>query len=577
MTIDRNAAHHAASSAGARLNLSALALALAAAFPALAAFPASAQTPPPNVTPPDAGQVLRDLRPPLEAPPRATTRVVLPADADTSADASQRFLVRQVRVEGVKALDAAAVRAVVAPLEGQQVSLGELRQAAQRITQLYRQNGYIVARAFVPAQQVADGQVLISVLESALSAYRFDNRSIVPDSVLAPVVDAQRLTHQPITADALDRTLLLLADLPGVGNVTGNLKPGERVGTSDLLISADPGPRVEGDVSVDSYGNRYTGENRLNAHVTINSPRGVGDRLDLRGTVSDDGLLSGRVAYDLPLSANGLRGGAAFSSTRYELGREFSSLDANGTANTVSLYGAYPLVRGVNRNIWFSGTLEHRDLRDKVRTTGTTTDKQLQAATLEAYGDLADALGGGGYSNWRVAATAGHLDIQTAAARLFDDAGPRTAGGYGKLQLSGSRLQSLPHGWSLAVSGSAQLASKNLDSSEKFVVGGAYGVRAYPQGQGVGDEGWLLNIEIRHLLAAGVQGSLFYDAGGAQYNHKAYAAGRNSETLRGYGLGLLAQVQRVQLRAAVAWRDGAAPTVAPDRDPRLWVSAGYRF
>jgi hemolysin activation/secretion protein len=47
---------------------------------------------------------------------------------------------------------------------------------------------------------------------------------------------------------------------------------------------------------------------------------------------------------------------------------------------------------------------------------------------------------------------------------------------------------------------SAQWAQKNLDSSEKFGIGGPQGVRAYPSGEASGDEGWLLNIEWRQEL-----------------------------------------------------------------------------
>lgn len=527
---------------------------------------------------PDAGQVLRDMRQPPTQPPRGGATLSVPADADASADVGQRFSVRTIRVEGVSQLEPGEVQALVAPLEGTQASLGELRQAAQRITRLYRGRGFIVARAFLPAQQVVEGVVTIRVLESSLNATSFDNRSVVDEAVLRSVVEAQDLLHKPILAAATDRTLLLLADLPAVGNVSGNLKPGQEVGTSDLVIDVEPGKSVEGDASLDNHGNRYTGERRLNGHVTFNSPRRNGDRLDLRATVTDEQLISGRAAYDLPLNNDGLRGGLALSASRYELAQEFARLDAYGTARAITAYGSWPLVRGLVRNVWLSGSLEHRELRDVVRSTASDTDKQAQAATLEAYGDQADALAGGGYTTWRVGATAGRLHIDTPAAQLLDAAGPKAAGGYAKLQLGVSRLQTITPDVSLALSASGQTASKNLDSSEKFVVGGAYGVRAYPQGEGAGDQGWLASVELRRPLGANLQGSVFYDAGGVRFNKAPFAAGRNSQTLRGWGLGLTGQwSQGAFVRASLAWRDGDAPVTAPDRSPRLWLAAGWRF
>lgn len=530
-----------------------------------------------TVVPPDAGQVLRDLRTPLQPPTPGSATLTVPPETSAAADNGQRFPVRRIQVSGVRRFDEAELHKLVAPLEGTETTLGGLRQAAQRITQYYRERGFIVARAYVPAQQIAEGTVRIEVLESELDAISFDNRSIVRTDVLAAIVQAQQMQGRPVEADATDRALLLMSDLPGVGNVSGNLKPGERVGTSDLVVSAEPGKALEGEISVDNYGNRYTGQNRVNARVSFNSLREVGDRLDLRGAVSNEQLLSGRAAYDTPLGHNGLRGGVALSSTRYELGREFSALEASGTARTVSAYGSWPLVRGLNRNVWLAGSLERRELRDKVELIESDTRKHANVATLEAYGDLADALGGGGYNTWRIAGNAGRLNIETPAAQAYDAAGPNTAGSYRKLQLGLSRLQNLPAHFTLAAIGSGQIASKNLDSSEKFVLGGAGGVRAYPQGEGVGDDGWLLNLELRRPIVAGLQASVFYDVGGTRFSHDVFAAGVNKQTLRGYGVGLQGQWKDFFARATLAWRDGARAVTAPDRSPRLWLAAGWRL
>lgn len=526
---------------------------------------------------PDAGQVLRETRPPAPVLPRGGATLAVPAETDTAADAGQAFAVASVRIEGNQRVPTEALRPYVDALEGREVTLGELRDAARRITQHYRELGFVVARAYLPAQRIADGSVRIAVLESQMTSTALDNRSPVRDEVLKAVVDAQPLVGQPIVADTTDRALLLLSDLPGVGEVSGALKPGPTVGTSDLVVRVEPGRGSEGNVSVDNHGNRYTGQSRVNGQWTLNNPRGTGDRLDLRATLSEEKLLSGRVAYDLPLNNDGLRGGAALSASRYELGREFARLDATGTARTAGVFASWPLRRGLDRNVWLSGTAEYRALSDELRSQQTTTDKHAQALLLEAYGDLADALGGGGYNTWRVGATLGRLVIDSAAARATDAQTARTAGGYSKLTASVSRLQALVPATTLALSASAQAASRNLDSSEKFVVGGAYGVRAYPQGEGAGDHGWLASIELRRDLAAGLQASVFYDAGGVDFHKRPYASGRNTQTLRGAGLGLAAQWQDVALRASVAWRDGEAATTAPDRRPRAWLSAAWRF
>lgn len=540
---------------------------------ALLALPAAAQT----TTPPDAGQTLRDLQRPPAAPTHAAPTLTVPAEADTAADSGQRFAVKTIRIEGAQIMAADELHALVAGLEGTEASLGELRQAARRITTLYRERGYVVARAYLPAQEIRDGMVTISVLEGRLGASSVSNGSTIASARLQALLDAQVPAGNAIEAGAMDRALLLLADLPAVGRVSGNLKPGDRVGTSDLVIAVEAGKKVEGDVSLDNYGNRYTGATRLSGRVDVNSPFDIGDRLGLRATLSDQHLLYGRAAYDLPLGSGGLRAGAALSSSRYELGHEFARLDASGTARTAGVYASYPVLRGLERNVWLSLNIEQRRLRDDVHTTDTRTDKRARVATLEAYGDLSDMLAGGGYNNWRIGGSFGRLAIETAAAQAADQAGPNAAGGYNKLQLSLSRVQRLAAATSLSLALSGQSASRNLDSSEKFSIGGVYGVRAYPQGEGVGDEGWLGNVELRQDLTPALQASLFYDHGRVSFSHTPYAAGNSAQTLRGYGAGLAAGYRDFSVKAAVAWRDGAAATTAPDRRPRGWLLAGWRF
>lgn len=533
----------------------------------------SAQT-----TPPNAGQTLRELQQqPPPTPPRATSNLTLPPDADVNADTSQRFVVQRVRVEGNQKIALSEIEPLVTALNGRETSLGELRQTASKITALYRARGFVVARAFVPAQEIKDGVVLISVLEGRLNSSTVLNQSIVNKSVLDNIVTAQGLNGKIIQSAELDRELLLMADLPAIGSVDGLLKPGKDVGTSDLYITVTPGKSYEGQVSLDNYGNRYTGQTRLNGSVDVNSPFRIGDRLSVRATLTNEHLLYGRLSYDLPANGNGLRLGGALSSSRYELGQEFASLDASGTAHTGGLYALYPVLRGLNANVWLRGGLDYRKLKDEVRSTSVNVRKSIKAGTLEAYGDLSDSLGGGAYSTWRATATFGDLSIDSAAALAQDQAGPRANGGYHKLEVTATRLQTITPRTSFFASLNAQWAGKNLDSSEKFSLGGMYGVRAYPQGEAVGDNGWLGNLEVRQDFTAGLQGAVFYDHGHVQHNRDAFASGSNAQTLKGYGASLAFKYRDFIVKGTVAWRSGQVASSAPDRSPRLWVMAGMNF
>jgi hemolysin activation/secretion protein len=97
-------------------------------------------------------------------------------------------------------------------------------------------------------------------------------------------------------------------------------------------------------------------------------------------------------------------------------------------------------------------------------------------------------------------------------------------------------------------------------------------VRAYPQGEGSGDEGLMLNLELRRRLTRELQAFVFYDAGTVDINRTPFELGANTRTLEGAGLGLLGQFGSAQLRCVLAWpTSGGDPVSDTARQaPRLW-------
>jgi hemolysin activation/secretion protein len=128
---------------------------------------------------------------------------------------------------------------------------------------------------------------------------------------------------------------------------------------------------------------------------------------------------------------------------------------------------------------------------------------------------------------------------------------------------------------------SGQLASKNLNSSEKFSLGGVNGVRAYPQGEASGDQAWMTNLEIRHNFDPTIQGLMFYDAGSVKINKFQFSTSDNTRHLAGAGLGANTSLFGAQLKAYLAWRTSSSlPNSEPvtlKRNPRLWLQLSEEF
>lgn len=552
--------------------------AISLALSSLAVSLAQAQTP--ALVPPTAGQVLRELQVPAPATPQIEpVQRAEPAQAAEDPNAA-KVQVKSVVITGNQEIATAELTPLVSGLVGTPQTLAQLNAAARRITAFYRTRGFAVARALLPAQDITSGAITISIIEGRVSGYKVSNTSLLSDSVANAYIGDIK-TGDVIRSDQIDRGLLLLRDTPGVAQSRATLQPGASVGTSELLIEVTPSDKVTGSVSLDNYGSRYTGEYRAGANLALASPLGRGDQLSFSALTAGSGLSFGRLAYQIPVGSDGIRIGAAYFDTRYKLGREFAALQAQGNANSTSIFAAYPFIRSQTRNL--SGTLVYESKNLSDLTNVTTTDKKISLTSLGLAGSLQDAFLGGGISSADLTAVMGNLNIGSAGALTIDAASAQTNGSYNKVTYGLSRLQRITNSTQLSASFSGQQAGKNLDSSEKFSLGGPTGVRAYPSGEASGDEGFKGTVELRHSYNNNWQVTAFYDFGSITKINKTPfgAAAANAKNLAGAGFGINASFDKVQIRAAMAWRvDGGLPASLPAsavKTPTLLVVATLGF
>ena len=548
-----------------------------------------------QVTPPTAGQVLRDLQQtPISPATNAGYLQRIEEVQDSAQTANQatdaQVTVKAITITGNREVATAQLQPLIANLVGTQRSLAQLNAAARRITAYYRSQGFAVARAYLPAQDITDGVVTVAILEGRISSQKLSNSSRLPDAraqaFLAGIKDGDVIKSKQI-----DRGLLLLQDTPGVASSRATLQPGASPGTSELLIEVKPADALSGNATLDNYGSRSTGQYRAGAALNVANPLGRGDLFSLNALTSVNsgagGLSFARIGYQLPVGSDGLRVGAAYFNLRYKLGNEFAPLLARGTASSTTVFGSYPFIRSQTSNL--NGTLSYEDktTTDFVDSTATITGKKIKLTSLGLSGNWQDSLGSGAFSSVEVSLIQGKLAIQSPTALALDSTAARTNGAYSKVTWAASRQQRITDELLLAVNLNGQQAGKNLDSSEKFTLGGPTGIRAYPSGEGSGDEGYRGTIELRQTLMQNmmqsIQGVVFYDFGSVRVNKTPFGAAgaANNKTLAGAGFGVNASINKVQLKAVVAWRVGSdLPVSIPAsavKAATVWLQASVGF
>lgn len=524
---------------------------------------------------PDGGRLLQEIKPALQAPTPTQGIEVKPPPTPATEPGGVQVTLSGLRFSGHTVFSTEALLAVTGDVAGQRFDLAGLRGLADAVSAHYRAQGYPFARALLPAQALRDGVLHMEIVEGRYGQVR----ALADDPALAQRAQAWLNRLQPgavIDSATLERATFLMNDLPGM-QVSPLIRPGHATGTGDLEVRLQRGPLVTGQAGLDNAGNRYTGQHRATLDLDLNSPLLLGDRLSLRALATDDQMWFGGLDYSAPLGSSGWRVQVGLARSAYKLGKDFASLQATGTADVRSLGLSFPLKRSHSLNVYWGVAYHHKQLNDRQDSTGSQGDKTSTTVPLTLRFDLRDSLGLGGLTYGQVGWTLGSLRLDPNS-RALDQVTANSAGQFDKFSLDMARLQALPGAWTLYTRVAAQWATKNLDSSEGFGLGGADAVRAYPSGEGYGDRGWLGQVELRRTMGACAP-YLFYDTGRVTRNARPWEGSNNHRTLAGAGLGLRAQHQGWTLDASAAWRTagGAATSDTAQHQPRVWVAVGYQF
>jgi hemolysin activation/secretion protein len=528
---------------------------------------------------PDAGalrqQIERDLKPVL--PGRATP--LKPAEpAPLKKVEGMSVTVKAFRFAGNTLLGDEQLQPAVKVWLDRSLGFNDLQEAAQAVANTYREAGWI-ARAYLPAQDVTDGVITIQIVEALFSGARIEGESqgrVAPATILA-LVAAQQENGQPLNASALDRALLLADDLPGVA-VAGTLEPGGRDGETGLLLGLRDEPLVAGEIGLDNGGARTTGAPRAIFGVSLNSPLRVGDQL--RGdALSSEGYGYYRLGYSLPLGSDGWRVGVNASQLDYRLvSRDFAALHGSGNSSSFGGDASYPIIRSRLRNLYLTLAYDDKRFHNEANQS-VQSDYGVREGSIGLSGNLYDNLAGGGVNNAALSWVSGRVDLGTLNAAE----NKALAGNFDKFRYSASRLQVLTPTVSLFGAVSGQYAGKDIDSSERFYLGGPAGVRAYPVNEGGGSQGQLANLELRWRLPENITLTGFYDWG--HVSNEKQSSGPSYD-LKGYGLSVgWVAPGGISLKASWARRDGNNPNptaTGKDQDGsldknRVWLSLSIPF
>jgi hemolysin activation/secretion protein len=366
-----------------------------------------------------------------------------------------------------------------------------------------------------------------------------------------------------VTIEQLERSLLLLNDLPGL-KARAALEPGSTFGATDAVITVEEKP-VDLLLQLSNTGRREVGAVRLDAGASLNNPLGIGDQITLREIRSQGNLFRyQRLGYSLPLSANGLRLSAAQSSVEYSVAGDFAALGIRGNVHGGEIGLSYPIERGRSRNI--IGNVGERF----VRTEQTALGAPISQGSLQVVTASVNA-------SWLQADSSASTLTAAFSGNGKDNPGPVAKRDALRAQynLDYTYLTGVSPHWDLFLHAQGVKTMGAAPDTEKFGLGGPDSVRAYRSAELRGDSGWLLSTELRRqFVVADVAAvaNLFYDLGGVM--NQGFAG---QDKLQGVGAGVVIYPTRnVHFQAQIA-TPLHSREAGDGKGTRVWLTLTAQF
>jgi hemolysin activation/secretion protein len=443
----------------------------------------------------------------------------------------------EIKFQGATILGDLELKEAVAKYLNVPMNYEQMLEIGMTVESYYRQHNYL-ARVILPPQDLSSGVLQLDVIESVVSKVEVEQKlEELPNTqahVLA-LIASQQAQGDNLNTKSIERGLALANEVPGV-SVQASLKEGEKAGDTELLLKMYQARTMDSDVTIDNAGSRSTGAERLMATLNVFNPNDVQDLLNLVG-VHTKGSDYVRAAYSVPIGVGGWRMGANFSIMNYKVVvGDVGMVGAFGEAITKGLEWVYPLQRSDRSSATVTVNTDAKQFKNTSAQGVLMSDYEAQIMSTQVAGFYRDLDSGGGSGTYLVQFSRGSINLDGSLSKLSDMA--NTDGMFSKVKTTLTWQQPITPQTSTYVAYTAQLANKNLDSSEKMQLGGMNGVRAYPTGEGSGSDAQLLQLELRHNLENGFNVSGFYDWGQVWQQHNPDFPGapqKNMLTYQGFG------------------------------------------
>jgi len=484
--------------------------------------------------------------------------------------------IKSLKITGNTAISTEELNSIVRPHLSAALDLAALQKIAKLITGEYVNRGYILARAYVPQQEVHDGVAEVDVLEGKVREILVEGNKYYSTDFIRRAF-ARVFGEKAFRQDLLEKTLLLLNDYPDL-KATALLQSGTDAGTTDIVVHVEDQRPIHLLLDYNNFGSEFVSRHRFGAEVNVGNVIIEGSSLSIRGLTGSKpaDFLYGRTFYSAPVNGYDTKLGFGIFGGNFDVGREFAKLDINGKIWGYDVSLSHPLIKSRFQILKADFAYESKDTQQFLLGSLSSRDKIRMLRAGLSYENV-DSTG-------RNFVTLGLFQGLGHAFGAMENNDPRSSrlgadNRFTRFNLNLARLQRIHERMSLILRAAGQTSTDSLVAGEQFSLGGPDTVRGYPQGEVLGDDAYNVSAEVRlsPLPNKEIAQLAFFIDHGAVSIKKQVPGQSKYDDLTGAGVGVrLYLPYNVNFRFDVGFPIKPSRTSSGDRHV-FYLQAGVKF
>ncbi|MBU1007151.1 MAG: BamA/TamA family outer membrane protein [Candidatus Omnitrophica bacterium] len=420
----------------------------------------------------------------------------LPEIKKALAPPEPKILIKKFVLNEVNLFSPEDFKPILKKYYDRELTMTDLKNIAEQITQYYRSKGYINTVAYVPAQEIVDNTAEFRIVEGRVGDIKVEGGEYYKAKTIEPKVLIEK--GQALNYEELNENLRRINKQPD-RTVEAFLQPGKEEGTSDILLKTKDERPWHINMDYTNRGTKYTTTNRFGIGFTHNNLLGHNDILSTKFRIGEDSdIYSFSGDYNIPINRYDTRLGAYGAFSNAEIGDQFSVLNPEGKAAVYGIYLSHPLINEDFDNFTLESNViagfDSISIWNNILGNESSHD-ELRVAKLGISFDEKDSAGRTFLSeNIRVGISdfLGSMETHSEESSRLD-ANSEFIKNTGSL----TRITRLPMSSYLVNRVNYQITTDPLVSSEQFVIGGVDSVRGYPENEYFGDYGITASFELR--------------------------------------------------------------------------------